>query len=107
MQTKGYIERAILRVIDQRNGPPGTKDIIQQMRRVTASTDPEASSVRRALARLQDKGLIREKTPDRFDEPPRQKYWWWTEAGYEEAERLRAEYKGEFKALQKRFGGRW
>ena len=111
MDTNGYIERAIVQTLgvyeretdEYRSAERQTGSLATAVNKVSDS-GAAGSSVRRALGRLQEKGLIEEVVPERMDGPKRQNYWSLTEDGLDECRRLEEAYEREEAKLRKRFG---
>ena len=96
MKTNGYAERAIVnRLVKHTAGgsvnrqvPTDTNTLAQivQMHSDGADENTARATTRRALGRLQKKGLVKEHEPD---EPTRQNHWTVTDDGIDEARQLR------------------
>ena len=118
METKGYIERAIVNELarwDESAGQYTTKEAATQgaiLNAIQRLSDSSESSLRvavtRAFSGLRDKGIVEHcETPESEMGDSRKTWWKLTEKGLNEAVELEQGYNEELRKVRRRYGGSW
>lgn len=118
METKGYVERAIINELarwDESRSQYTTTEAATQGAILTAIqrlSDSSESSLRvtvtRAFSGLEDKGLVERQRASEDDSDDSRKTWWrLTDDGLAEAAQLERAYNQELADVRRRYGGSW